>query len=170
MEHLWEYQDYFLAYRLRVLIGGHLNPKTKVLNLFEYAQKRLERQALAQGLLAKPDYHQQLRNVETLTDQMNFGFWHNPSETMVVLKRVIEQGGCSALESAQAFSEALLTPYEKERLSLAEQNLIARYYLGLFRASAAYLDAEVFTRLRGEVEPLRNALPVFVLPDIVQNK
>jgi hypothetical protein len=169
VEHLREYQDYLLAYRLRVLIGGRLNPKTKVLNLSEYAQKRLERQELAKRLLATPNYHQQLRHVEDLTDAINFGFWHNPGETIQVLKRVIEQGGCKALESSGAFTEALLTRREKETLSSSEQDLVARYYLGLFRASAAYLDAEVFTRLRGELEPLREMLPVFVLPGEIKS-
>jgi hypothetical protein len=116
-------------------------------------------------MLAKANYHQDMQQVEKLTDKLNFGFWHNPSETVRVFKRVIEMGGCKALESSQAFVDELLTRLEKETLEPKQKDLIARYYLGLFRASAAYLDAEVFTRLRGEVDPLREQLPVFVLPD-----
>jgi hypothetical protein len=163
VEHLREYQDYVLAYRLRVLIGGRLKPRNKMLHLSQYAQKRLERQHLAKTLLARPDYHHQLKQVETLTEQLNFGFWHNPIETIQVLTRVIEQGGCRALESSSLFIQEILTTFEKTNLSLEQQDLIARYYLGLFRASAAYLDADVFTRLQGELEPLRETLPVFVL-------
>jgi hypothetical protein len=165
VEHLREYQDYLLAYRLRALVGGSLRPQKKELTLPEYARLRTERQTLARNLLGKANYHQDMQKVEKLTDELNFGFWHNPSETVRVFKRVIEMGGCKALESSQVFNDELLTRREKEVLDLKQQELVAKYYLGLFRASAAYLDAEVFTRLRGEVDPLRDLLPVFVLPD-----
>jgi hypothetical protein len=165
MEHLREYQDYLLAYRLRALVGGSLRPQGKVLTLPEYARVRNERQVLAKGMLAKANYHQDMRQVDQLTDELNFGFWQNPGETLRVFKRVIEMGGCQALESPQAFIEELLTRREKEVLETKQKELVARYYLGLLRASAAYLDAEVFTRLRSEVDPLREQLPVFVLPD-----
>jgi hypothetical protein len=79
------------------------------------------------------------------------------------LRHVIEQGGCAALESESNFITYLLTPLERSKLRFNEEGIIARYYLGLLRASAAYLDAEVFTRLRGEVEPLREQMPVFVI-------
>ena len=164
MEHLLEYQDYLLAYRLRALIGGKLRPEAKPLSLKSYAQKRLERQRLAQELLGTGDYHTLMRRVDDLTAELSFGFWHNPNETVQVLRRVIERGGCRALESEEAFGEELFTRLEREQLSAGEQALVAKYYLGLFRASAAYLDAEVFTRLRAEVEPLRAQLPLFVLP------
>lgn len=167
MEHLREYQDYVLAYRLRALIGGSLRPNTPVLSLFDYARKRLERQQLAKSLLGKPDYHQQLQAVEQLTSELNFGFWHNPSESVQVLRKVIENGGCKALESSRNFIQELLTPLEVDTLSFQQQELIATYYLGLFRASAAYLDADVFTRLRAELEPLRNSLPVFVATSVI---
>jgi hypothetical protein len=165
VEHLREYQDYLLAYRLRALVGGKLRPTGKLLTLPEYAQRRLERQTLAKNLLGKSNYHQDMQKVEQLTDELNFGFWHNPSETIRIFKRIIEMGGCKALESSQNFVDELLTRREKEVLEIKQKDLVARYYLGLFRASAAYLDAEVFTRLRAEVDPLREQLPVFVLPD-----
>ena len=165
MEPLLEYQDYLLAYRLRVLIGGGFKPTSPLLPLARYARKRIERQQLAQDLLGKNDYQRQMRRVDELTDELNFGFWHNPNETIKVLRRVIEGGGCKALESRALFIANLLTEQEKARLSAEEQDLIASYYLGLCQASAAYLDAEVFTRLRDEVEPLREALPVFVMPE-----
>ena len=172
MEHLLEYQDYLLAYRLRALVGGKLSPKAKPLSLSEYAERRLERQRLAQELLGTGDYHTRMRRVDELTSDLSFGFWHNPNETILVFKQVIERGGCRALESPQAFTDELLTRREKEVLSQQDQALIATYYLGLFRASAAYLDAEVFTRLRSEVEPLRERMPLFVLPtddEVVSN-
>jgi hypothetical protein len=165
MEHLREYQDYLLAYRLRALVGGRLRPQTKLFTLAEYAQKRTERQALAKIILGKANYHQDMRQLEHLTDELNFGFWHNPSETIKVFKQIIEMGGCRALESPLAFTDELLTRREKAMLDIKQKELVARYYLGLFGASAAYLDAEVFTRLRGEVDPLREQLPVFVIPD-----
>jgi hypothetical protein len=165
VEHLREYQDYLLAYRLRAVIGGKLRPAGKLLTLPEYAQKRLERQTLAKNLLGKSNYHQDMQRVEQMTDELNFGFWHNPSETIRIFKRIIEVGGCKALESSETFVNELLTRREKEVLESKQKDLVAKYYLGLLRASAAYLDAEVFTRLRAEVDPLREQLPVFVLPD-----
>ena len=164
VEHLLEYQDYLLAYRLRALVGGALRPLGKPFSLGEYAAKRLERQALARELLGSGEYRSRMRRVDALTSELSFGFWHNPNETVYVLREVIKQGGCPALESRENFVAELLTRLEREHLSRAEQMLIAEYYLGLFRASAAYLDAEVFTRLRGEVEPLRERLPLFILP------
>ncbi len=164
MEHLKEYQDYLLAYRLRALIGGRLRPVGGYLSLADYARKRVERQEIARTLLSETDYREGLRRVEKLTSELNFGFWHNPSESIEVLKAVIEGGGNRALESADAFVEELLTRQERLSLSADDARLVALYYLGLLRASAAYLDAEVFTRLRSEVEPLRDRLPVFVLP------
>ena len=163
VEPLLEYQDYVLAYRLRAAVGGKTRP-ARYLSLSEYAGLRLERQALAKDLLKNQDYRVQLREIEALTDRLNFGFWHNPSETIGFIKRVIEQGGCAALESPEAFVSELLTRRERAELSSENAARVARYYLGLLRASASYLDAEVFTRLRAEIEPLREGLPFFVLP------
>lgn len=163
-EHLLEYQDYILAYRLRALLGDAARSPHGPLSLRDYASKRLERQALARGVLKSPDYRGQLRRVEALTDALNFGFWHNPGETVEFLRRVIERGGCRALESPAAFASELLTRRERAQLSEAHLELIASYYLGLLRASASYLDGETFTRLRAEIEPLRERLPFFVLP------
>ena len=159
-----EYQDYLLAYRLRALVGGSLRPQGKPFSLSEYAAKRLERQTLAKELLGSGDYRSRMRRVDALTAELSFGLWHNPNETLLVLREVIKQGGCRALESNENFVAELLTRLEREQLSDSEQMLVADYYLGLFRASAAYLDAEVFTRLRSEVEPLRERLPLFILP------
>lgn len=164
MEHLREYQDYVLAYRLRALVGGKSRPLTSHLSLGEYANKRLQRQQIAQALIKQSDYHQELRRVDKLTEELNFGFWHNPGETIEFLKRMIHQGGCSALESNENFVQELLTPLERSKLREDELQCIARYYMGLLRAASAYLDAEVFTRLRNEVEPLRDTMPIFVLP------
>lgn len=162
VEHLREFQDYLLAYRLRVLIGGKLSPKLKPLSLAEYAQKRLVRQQLAKELLGTNDYRKGMKKVDALTEEINFGFWQNPNESIIVLRRVIEQGGCLALESKEDFIAALLSKLEREKLSPEQESLIATYYLGLFQASAAYLDAEVFTRLRAEVDVLREQLPIFI--------
>jgi len=162
VEPLLEYQDYLLAYRLRALIGGKLRPSSRELRVHEYARLRLERQELAREVLGRDDYRERLRQVDALTDRLNFGFWHNPNETVIVLRRVIEAGGCSALESDEAFAEQLLTRAERERLGPAGVATVTTYYLGLLRSSASYLDPATFTRLRADVEPLRAAIPVFV--------
>lgn len=162
MEHLLEYQDYLLAYRLRARTGGALRPAGPELGLATYARKRLERQRLARALLGDPDYRAGMRRVDALTDELNFGFWHNPSETAAVLRKVAEAGGSPALESAEAFSAELLTRRERARLGADGERTVASYYLGLLRASAAWLDPDAFTRLRAEVEPLRSRLTLFV--------
>lgn len=162
VEPLLEYQDYLLAYRLRTLVGGRLRPAGRELRLPEYARLRLERQDLAREVLGRDDYRDRLRQVDVLTDRLNFGFWHNPNETVVVLRRVIEAGGCTALESEEAFASQVLTRSERDRLGPDGVDLVARYYLGLLRSSASYLDPAIFTRLRADVDPLRDRIPVFV--------
>ena len=164
MEHLREYQDYLLGYRLRSLIGGRLVPTEPPLDLARYAQLRVERQELARLAVAGGDVAERLRRVDALTDRLNFGLWHNPSETVELLKAVVKAGGCRALENEDAFLDELFTRSERARMSEAEAQRLALYYLGLVRASAAYLDSEVFTRLRAAIEPLRETLPVVVLP------
>ena len=162
VEHLREYQDYVLAHRLRVLVGGALEPPVAMLSLAEYARKRLERQALARELLGSGAYQTKMRRVDVLTDETNFGFWQNPNETVVVLKKIIGAGGSPAVESEDGFVAALLTQEELARIGPEAAQRVARYYLGLLRASAAYLDPEVFTRLRSDIDPLRDDLPIFV--------
>lgn len=163
MEHLREYQDYLLAYRLRALIGGRLRPLGAPLTLAAYAAKRLRRQALAREVTASGDYRAALREVDALTSELNFGFWHNPGETVAVLGHVVAAGGCVALEGEAAFVDALLTARERARSGAERCAALARYYLGLVRASAAYLDAETFDRLRGALDVAREALPLVVV-------
>ncbi len=162
-EHLREFQDYLLAYRLRAIVGGPARPKIGYLSLSEYAQRRLERESLARQVLQQADYHTMMRKVDELTNEINFGFWHNPSETVDFLRITINQGGCPALESSEKFIEELLTTKERNSLTKNEQQQIADYYLGLLRASSAYLDPIVFTRLRDEVELLGENLPIFIV-------
>ena len=162
MEHLREYQDYLLAYRLRARVGGALRPAARELDLAEYAALRIERQRLARGLLGDADYRDGLRRVDALTDRLNFGFWHNPSETAGVLRKIALAGGCAALESEGAFVAELLTRAERARLGDEDAERLAGYYLGLLRASAAWLDPAIFTRLRDELDARRDDLPLFV--------
>ena len=162
MEHLREYQDYLLAYRLRAVIGGPARPRGAPLALAAYASRRLRRQALAREVATKADYHAALREVERLSDELNFGMWHDPIETNALLRQVVAVGGCPALESEAAFAEALLTPAELRRAGPAATGRLARYYLGLVRAAAAYLDAEVFDRVRGALDVERAHLPLVV--------
>lgn len=162
-EALLEYQDYLLAYRLRAQVGGALRPGGRQLRLGEYASRRLERQRLARALLRESDYRATMRVVDALTDELNFGFWHNPSETVAVLRKIADAGGSRALENEDGFADELLTRRERTVLGPDGVRSVARYYLGLVRASAAYLDPETFTRLRAEVEPSRASMPVFVL-------
>jgi hypothetical protein len=163
VEHLRDYQDYVLAYRLRALLGGRLRPGGPLLELPAYAARRLRRQALARQVAASDDYRASLREVERLTSELSFGLWHNPSETLGLLEQVVRSGGCRALESEAAFVSELLTRSERRRAGDASCALLARYYLGLLRASSAFLDAAVFDRQRGALDVLRERLPVVVM-------
>jgi len=163
VEHLREYQDYVLGYRLRALVGAGVRPKGPLLTLPAYAARRLRRQSLAREVAASGDYRRPLREVERLTDELNFGLWHNPSETLRLLEHVIRSGGCRALESEAAFASELLTPRERARGGPDGVALLARYYLGLIRASAAYLDAAVFDRQRGSLDAMREHVPLVVV-------
>lgn len=162
VEHLLEYQDYLLAYRLRALIGGRLRPGAPPLSLPGYAARRLRRQALARGLAVGSAGRGALREVERLTDELSFGLWHDPVETVALLRHVVAAGGCVALESEAAFASELLTRGERHRAGQEAVALLASYYLGLVRASAACLDAEAFDRLRGALDPARARLPLVV--------
>lgn len=142
-------------------MGGALRPARRELRLGEYAARRLERQKRAQQLLGESDYRDGLRRIDALTDELNFGFWHNPSETGGVLRKIAGAGGCRALESEQAFVDELLTRAERARLG-DDARRVAAYYLGLLRASASWLDPQVFTRLRDEVDAKRASIPLFV--------
>lgn len=162
-EYLLEYQDHVLAWRLRVLVGGRLRPPGGPLPLAAYAERRLRRQALAREVVARGDYRDALRELERLSDELCFGFWHDPAETVAMLRAVVEAGGCPALEGPERFAADLLTPAERGRAG-ADGERLARYYLGLVRASAAYQDPEVFTRLRDALELERPRLPLVVDP------
>ena len=162
MEHLREFQDYLLAYRLRAVIGGQARPRGAPLALAAYAARRVRRQALAREVATTAEYHASLREVERLSDELNFGLWHDPIETNALLRHVVAAGGCPALESEAAFVAALLTPSERRRAGPAATGRLARYYLGLVRSAAAYLDAEVFDRLRGGLDAERAHLPLVV--------
>jgi hypothetical protein len=160
-EHLLEYQDSVLAFRLRARVGGRLRPSGGPLPLARYAALRLRRQALAREVVGRGDYRDTLRELERLSDALSFGFWHDPGETVAMLRAVVEAGGCPALEGPEAFVDALFTPLERARAG-SDGARLARYYLGLVRASAAYQDAEVFTRLRDELERERARLPLII--------
>ena len=162
MEHLREYQDYLLAYRLRALIGGRLRPAAAPLSVAGYASRRLQRQALARAVASSGDYRSALRQVERLTDELSFGIWHSPNETTALLRHVVAAGGCAALESEAAFASELLTPGERRRAGPEATALLASYYLGLVRASAVDLDAAAFDRLRGALDQVRERLPLVV--------
>lgn len=162
MEHLREYQDYVVAYRLRAVIGGPARPRGAPLALAGYAARRVRRQALAREVAMSADYRAALREVERLSDELSFGMWHDPVETNALLRQVVAVGGCPALESEAAFVEALLTRGERRRAGKDATRRLARYYLGLVRSAAAYLDADVFDRLRGELDAERAHLPLVV--------
>ncbi|HSG63743.1 MAG TPA: hypothetical protein VLD39_02040 [Gammaproteobacteria bacterium] len=79
-----------------------------------------------------------------------------------MLRKIAKAGGCPALESEEAFVAALLTRAERARLGHREATRLAAYYLGLLRASAAWLDPAIFTRQRDEIDAIRDDLPLFV--------
>lgn len=156
---LREYQDYVMADRLRRAVGGRLVPRGPVLTLALYARKRLERQELAQALVQKRIPLAGLREIDRLTDEMSFGFWHNPSEVAAFLRGAARMGGHPALERTDAFLR-LLTPSERLRLGEARALTVANYYLTCLRLAAPGLDAGTLERTFARLDAVH--LPMFV--------
>jgi hypothetical protein len=159
--HLLEYQDYVLAYRLRALVGGKTRPLTGHLSLAAYARLRLERQALAKDVLKAAITGGELRQVEALTEALNFGFGITRDHR--IFKARHRTGRVGALESSGAFVEALLTRRERAELTPAHADLVAVYYLGLLRRRRRTRRRDLFP-IRADLDPLREQLPFFVLP------
>lgn len=153
---LREYQDYVLAYRLRAAVGGRLAPPGPLLPLSLYARKRLERQSLARALVNKQIPLAGLREIDRLTGETAFGFWHNPSEVADFLRAALRQGGHAALGDPRAFAE-LFTPGERARLEGRAAQVCA-HYLTCLCLAAPGIDPvaleEVYRRIEAFDVPL----------------
>ncbi|AWN24595.1 hypothetical protein DKM44_09490 [Deinococcus irradiatisoli] len=124
---LLEYQQYVLAYRLRRALGGALSPAEAQLSLAAYGLARNERQALARQMISRACPPGTLMRLETLTDKLLFGFWHNPAQMADFLRAAIRQGGHPALERPDAFA-ALLSEAEQRRLGVLGVRQVIRHH------------------------------------------
>ncbi|AFZ69005.1 hypothetical protein [Deinococcus peraridilitoris] len=155
---LREYQDYVLAYRLRVAVGGRVTPADALLSISRYARKRLERQALARALVNKEIPLSGLRDIDRLTSETAFGFWHNPSEVAEFLRAALRQGGHPALGDPGVFA-GLFTPDEHQRLG--DRLLpVCEYYLTCLSLAAPGIDPAALEHLYARIEAFD--LPLFV--------
>jgi hypothetical protein len=161
LEHRKEYQDYVIAFRVRRLLGGRLEPK-RFLSLSGYAQQRLARQKLARELITiKPLSIDRLSNVDALTDQLCFGMWRNPREINDFLSAVWRLGGHPIFEHEAEFVAQILTPTERQRLP--EQGFeVARFYNACLRVGAAAMHPEEMDFAAERVLQLSKMLPVFI--------
>ncbi|WP_027481929.1 hypothetical protein [Deinococcus pimensis] len=153
---LREYQDYVLAFRLRRALGGRVAPKGALLPLNVYARKRIERQSLAMALVRKEIPLAGLREIDRLTSETAFGFWHNPSEVADFLRAATRQGGHPALGSPEAFA-SLFTSAEHARLGGRAKDVCV-HYLTCLSLAAPGIDPvaleHVYRRLEAFDVPL----------------
>nr|WP_019585276.1 hypothetical protein [Deinococcus apachensis] len=158
-EMLLEFQGYVLAYRLRAAVGGRVTPRGELLSLSGYAALRLERQALARGLVREGLDHARMGRLDQLSDELMFGFWLNPAEVAAFLRAAIRQGGHPALGDPGAFA-ALLTPTEHERLGDLGVRLVCAHHLTCLSLAAPLLDPDALGRVWQRVEA--TTPPLFV--------
>ncbi|GHF41352.1 hypothetical protein HNQ07_001486 [Deinococcus metalli] len=163
-ELLGEYQEYVLAYRLRVAVGGRVTPRGPRLGVGEYAAQRMERQALARSLTQRGMDAGQMRRLDDLSDELMFGFWLNPSEVAAFLRAAIREGGHPALGDPAAFA-ALLTPGERARLGTAGVQRVCAHFLACFTLAAPMLDPDGLSDAFRVIEATRPPLFLDDLPE-----
>ena len=156
-----EYQEYVIAHRVRKLLGKRLEPRA-LLNLTQYAVKRLERQRLARELITiKPLTAERMMRLDAFTDELCFGMWRNPREINDFLSNVWRIGGHVIFESEAEFAAQVLTQSERERL--AERGFeIARFYNACLRVGAAAQNPEEMDFAVTRVETLSLSIPIFI--------
>lgn len=154
---LLEFQGYVLAWRLRAAVGGRVAPPGETLTLEGYAARRLERQELARRLVRAGLHPRDLNRLETLSDELMFGFWLNPAEVAAFLRAAIRQGSHPALGDPRAFA-ALLTASERDRLGEVGVQLVCAHHLSCLSLAAPMLDpdalAGVWARVEATTPPL----------------
>lgn len=150
-----EYQDYVIAHRLREALGY---APGKLYSLAEYAALRLRRSELVRKLVARQGDSALLSRIEGITEDLNYGFWSNPSVLKGFLRRLSPEFH-PVLESPKAF-ETLLSGAELERIDEAE--LAGQYYLGWLRLSGLVNEPVAFEYAMREQEELSERLGLFL--------
>ena len=153
-----------MAFRLRSAVGGRLAPPGHLLPLPEYARKRLERQALARALVRKEIPLAGLREIDRLTLETAFGFWHNPAEVADFLRAATRQGGHPALGSPDAFA-TLLSASERERLGTRTAR-VCIHYLTCLSLAAPGIDPVALENIYRRIESFEVPLFVDELPPV----
>jgi len=156
-ELLLEYQHYLMAYRLRAALGGRVAPAAGPLELPGYAARRIERQELARRMVTSASPPGAMRTLDRLTDELMFGFWHNPAEVTAFLRAALRQGGHPALAEEEVFAR-LLSPEERSRLGEDGALGVCRYYLTCLHLASPGVDPHalehIFERLERLTPPL----------------
>ncbi|WP_225430115.1 hypothetical protein [Deinococcus detaillensis] len=156
-ELLLEYQHYLMAYRLRQLLGEALRPATLQLTLGQYGLARNERQSLARQMISRSCPPGTLTRLDTLTDTLMFGFWHNPAQVADFIRAAIRQGGHPALEQPDIFI-TLLSSAERGRLGPVGVQRVVRHYYACLALAALYTSPhgfdEAWSKIEAEPVPL----------------
>lgn len=147
-----------MAYRIRAELGGRVTPRGPRLPLDLYSRRRLERQALARALVRKEIPLAGLREIDRLTEETAFGFWHNPGEVAEFLRAAVRQGGHAALGDPAAFA-ALLTDAERKRLG-KRVNGVCEHYLTCLSLAAPGIDPVALELICRRIETFD--MPLFV--------
>ena len=156
-----EYQEYVIAHRVRKLLGKRLEPRP-LLNLTQYATRRLERQVVARELITvKPLTAERMMRLDAFTDELCFGMWRNPREINDFLSSVWRIGGHVIFESEPQFAHQVLTATERERMP--EDGLeIAQFFNACLRVGAAAQNPEEMDYAVSRVELLSQRIPIFI--------
>lgn len=152
-----------MAYRLRSAVGGKVAPRGPLLPLSLYAKKRIERQSLAGALVRKEIPLAGLREIDRLTSETAFGFWHNPAEVADFLRAALRSGGHPALGDPGAFA-GLLSDTEKSRLGF-KVNEVCHHYLTCLALAAPGIDPLALDNIYRRVEAFDMPLFADELPD-----
>jgi hypothetical protein len=162
-EMLREYQGYVLAYRLRAAVGGRVAPGGQQLTLPEYAATRIERQDLAHSLIKHGLDAGRMRQLDSLSDTLMFGFWLNPAEVAAFLRAAIREGSHPALGRPDAFA-ALLTASERARLGDSGVQQVCAHHLACLTLAAPMLDPDSLSRAWQRIE---DTTPPLFLDELV---
>lgn len=156
---LLEYQHYVVAHRLRSALGGRVAPRAGLLTLADYAERRTERQQLARRMITEASPPESMGQMDRLTDELMFGFWHNPLEVTAFLRAALRQGGHPVFTSPEQFA-GLLSDAERRRLGPSGTVQVGRYYLTCLQLAAPGSDPHALEYIFERLEPLTP--PLFI--------
>jgi hypothetical protein len=150
-----EYQDYVMAHRLKEDLG---QLPGKLHSLPQYAALRLRRSENVRQLVARQGDPALLAQIESLSDDLCYGFWSNPGTLKNFLKK-LPSVAYPVLENPVDF-ERLLSSSEYRRMG--EPGLAGRYYLGWLRLPHLVMEPLAFEQAMREQEAMGERMGLFL--------